>query len=590
MGGASSRNVPTFVRNYEALVARGALPEATRLFDELAPTFMVDPRAQRHEAWEAWWQRNDAIVKLLENIHRADVIVLKNQYSTKAERVDAHNIRDSFVVFVGYLEIPRVEIMVETTVDEFTLTRALTQLFTLRGTLKSVKIISNATHEFRINKAIAASLVPDLVEQMKGTPFFYILKKATPEALAEASMKDWIPSAPVTEGGVITWEFVLDYRKEPEVVVPAPAIEKIVEIVYDLDTEAQKLNNLIISSIEFFAVHRVFATFAIIRKPIVQHWWDKYIQFVRFQGGNNDSLRKWAQNVNAQIRRRGGHAVIYAELPFPTEETPYTFSYHRQLGEGRVQHVGVLTLKRNIRSVITWDVENRLTKIVDRLHTAFKVAVSRLKIKGSYATFPLYGNAFREWYNAHARDLSALAAELTLFCRTNAANAPFLEWNVPQRSVVTVRHTVGTEVGGERTRNLEIMMNGEKWGTLYMKDKADYPFLLGNSLPMENAMTHEIAALIMRYDVDSASDRIPFFQDAFTYWRITDYKLVKEINEDCAMSGSVAKIENTAQTNVYDYYHGTTLVGKLSFEMPDRIQWLDRPAGWQLLNLSWQRV
>ena len=134
MGGASSKNVPTFVRNYEELVARNALPEATKLFDELAPTFMAQPPPQKQEAWDAWNQPINAIVQLLKNIRPVDVLLLKKQYATKAERVDAHKIRDSFVVFVAYLEIPRVEITVETTVDQFTLTRALTQLFTLRGT------------------------------------------------------------------------------------------------------------------------------------------------------------------------------------------------------------------------------------------------------------------------------------------------------------------------------------------------------------------------------------------------------------------------------------------------------------------------
>jgi hypothetical protein len=596
MGGASSKNVPTFVRNYEELVARNALPEATKLFDELAPTFMAQPPPQKQEAWDAWNQPINAIVQLLKNIRPVDVLLLKKQYATKAERVDAHKIRDSFVVFVAYLEIPRVEITVETTVDQFTLTRALTQLFTLRGTLKSVKIISNATHEFRINKAINTSLETRPIDRVKGTPFFTILKEATPGALAEASLKDWIPSAEVAEGAVITWDVVLTQKKEPEAAVPPPAIENIVEIVYDVETEADNLNKMIIASIEFFAVNRVFSMFPVIRTPIVERWWQKHVEFVRTSGtNNNDSLRKWAKDVNEQIARRGGRAFVFAEIPFPQAGEPYRFSYQKDLGDGRTQYIGVLTLKKEIRSVITWDIDNRLSKLVDKFHAALKFAISKLGLKIFLPMFPLFGNVIHEWQKKYFASPSALATELTEFCRTYPSNAPLFEWNMPARAVISVQYNLEENNKAKRenskTSVLRIMVNGEHWGSLYISYDEDPRIFIDCEEPFYQARTHEIAALVMKYDIEHAADKIPFFPETQLDWSLDSATIAAEINEECAMNGSVARIEMTDRGEaIYDYYHGTTLVGELSFDEEDRILWKNRPANWETLKTTWQRV
>ena len=143
-------------------------------------------------------------------------------------------------------------------------------------------------------------------------------------------------------------------------------------------------------------------------------------------------------------------------------------------------------------------------------------------------------------------------------------------------------------------RALHLMVNGQKWADIRLDLLKDSDFEISAEPPLVDALTHEMAALIMRYDIDSISEKIPFFLDVISTWcRSTKETNEREINEECELNGSLARIKlvgDYPRQQIYNYYHGTTLVGELDFDDVYRIQWRNRPVGWQALQATWRRV
>ena len=596
MGGASSRQPqpdPKFVRNYESLVERDALPGAKQLFNELEKTFM-EPADARSPSDHPAIATVDKIAALIKRIPETQAEPLRAQYVDKAERVYEHKIRDSFAAFVAYLNIQHVEIVVETVVNDYALKRVLTQLFTLRGALKTVKIVAESELSEEMDQLIRAVEDPDLFEGIETTPFYALIKKINPGALESEQALEWGPGITVKKEFTTKWTFTLKPRRQRPPKIDPDAL------LYDVDAEADKLNALVIASIEFFIVHTIFKQFMFVRLPIVARWWEKYIKFSHEKQADgsptNDSLRKWARNVNAEIKSRGGRAVIVADNPYPRGLEPYTFGYQKELDDGGREYIGVLTLQKEAKPIV-WDIEPRLTKIVDKFHAAFKLAVSRVSIDTFIPDFPFFGDVAEQWWTEHCTNPRQLAAELTRFCAENASNAPMLYGDgdgtsAPTRPVIRIEYDeyINQHRRGERKLRLHIFVDIQNWADIVIDiESPNRPFVLICQEAGVSALTHEIAYWLMQFEVDSIKTSIPFITDAFYDCLKGGKDFPRKITQFCTRRGSVALLAGSGKELIFEYYHGSTLVGKLDCSDYDTIRWIGRPEGWQTLKTTWRR-
>jgi hypothetical protein len=580
MGGASSRQQdPTFVRNYESLVERDALPGAKDLFKQVEKAF-IEPADVQSPAMGTI----DKIAALIKRVPETQAEPLRVQYRTKDERVDEHKIRDSFVAFVAYMNIRHVEIVVETLVNDYTLDRALTQLFTLRGALKTVKIYAEAELEQDVGTVVRHVSDPDMRGSIAKTPFYALIQKINPRALESEQPVDWFAGTPAREGAYITWTFI----REPTLGRGA--------LPYDVDAEADRLNDFIISTIEFFAVQDALFEFTIFRPPVVARWWEKHLKLVRKRQPDgsltNNSLNKWATNVTAQIKSRGGRAVVRADPPFPLTDESCSFAYQKIMEDRRIKSIGTLIFKPNPTNIMTWNLDNPLTKIIDNFHAAFKKAVSTLHFKSAYRDFEFFGIVVGEWFEAHCSRPGALAQELTEYCTANRTDFPvFGNSMISPSPVITLKadKEYNDEYKKQEIVLLTISLDGDEWADLYISGR-NYrdPFRMEQIETSPDIFTLQVARRLKEYDIDSIVANMPFYQDFVGYWRANPAEFEEEINRLCNIFESVAKITVSKKDFVFDYYHRDTLVGQLDFSNDDQIVWANRPPGWIKLRTTWE--